>query len=73
MPQKHPHIEAAYRVVALEDGGFGVEVTIPDSAPTMVTRFAVEADADAWIDKHRQKVQTNPTLNRIRPRFRRPA
>ena len=35
MARTHPHAEASYKVVALEDGSFGVEVSIPDSSPTM--------------------------------------
>jgi len=34
MPKTHPHEEASYRVLTLEDGSFGVEVSIPDSHPT---------------------------------------
>jgi len=73
MPQKHPHTEAVYRVITLEDGGFGVEVSIPDSAPTLVTRFITEADAGAWIEKHREKVQAKPTLSRSWRRYPRSA
>ena len=52
----HPHAEAAYRVVPLSGGAFGVEITIPDSYPTTVSSFASEAAAEDWIARHRQRV-----------------
>ena len=55
MPITHPHAEATYRVLALDDG-FGVEVTIPDTHPTTVTKFASEEAAEAWIAAHRERV-----------------
>ena len=57
MPKIHPHAEATYRVVPLDDGSFGVEVNIPDSHPTRVSMFKTEADAEAWIVEHRRRVQ----------------
>lgn len=52
----HPYAEAIYRVVQLSDGAFGVEVKIPDSHPTMVSSFATEAAAEAWIVRNKQRV-----------------
>jgi hypothetical protein len=62
MPRTHPHAEASYRVIVLENGSFGVEVSIPDSNPTTVSMFKTEADAEAWIAEHRRRVksQTQP-------------
>jgi hypothetical protein len=53
----HPHAEASYQVVALADGSFGVEVTIPDTYPTTVSSFESEAAARAWIAKKKERVQ----------------
>jgi len=39
MPKTHPHAEATYRVIPLEDGSFGVEVSIPENYPTTVKPF----------------------------------
>lgn len=58
MPRTHPHAEASYRVIPLGDGSFGVEVSIPESYPTTVTRFAGEAEAEAWIARHRDRVSS---------------
>ena len=58
MPKTHPHDEASYRVIPFEGSGFAVEVSIPGSHPTTVRPFATEADAEAWIEKHRLQVQT---------------
>lgn len=58
MARTHPHAEATYRVLALDDGSFAVEVSIPDSNPTTVTAFASEADAEAWIAQHQHRVET---------------
>jgi hypothetical protein len=69
MPEVHPHAGAEYRVVPLPDGAYGVEVVIPSSAPTMVTPFASQADAEAWIAAQETRVKANPSLRK--PRFRR--
>jgi predicted metal-dependent hydrolase len=58
MARTHPHAEASYKVIAFDDGTFGVEVTIPDSQPTTVTSFASEQDAEAWIGSHQRRVRT---------------
>jgi hypothetical protein len=58
MARTHPHAEASYKVVAVEDGSFGVEVSIPDSNPTIVTPFPSEEAAEAWIASHRRRVQS---------------
>lgn len=64
MPVRHPHAEATYRVLALDDGVFGVEVNIPDTHPTMVTKFASREAAEAWITAHRDRVQSQMESNR---------
>lgn len=57
MPRLHPHADASYRVLARTDGGFDVEVSIPDTHPTRVSAFASERDAEAWIAEHRRRVE----------------
>jgi hypothetical protein len=52
----HPHAEATYRVIPIEDGAFAVELSIPDSYPAKVSPFATAADAVAWIAEHRRRV-----------------
>jgi hypothetical protein len=54
----HPYAAATYRVIPLEDGSFGVEVNIPDSLPTTVSRFSTESDAEAWVVEHRRRVES---------------
>jgi hypothetical protein len=56
MQPKHPHANAVYRIVHQPDTAFGVEVTIPETYPTIITSFATEADAEAWILAHKQRV-----------------
>jgi hypothetical protein len=58
MAKSHPHAEATYRVIALDGGYFGVEVAIPETYPTTVSRFATEAEAEAWIARHKSRVQS---------------
>ncbi len=65
---RHPHADAAYRVIRLGDGAFGVEVTIPATNPTTVSAFASEAAAEDWIARHRHQVQSQVLTTR---RFRR--
>ena len=60
MPKTHPHAEASYRVLPLNDGSFGVEVTIPDSHPTTVTKFDSSEAAEAWISAHQIGFRTRP-------------
>jgi hypothetical protein len=66
MERKHPHADAAYRIIAMNDRTYGVEVTIPDSYPTKVTSFASEAEAGRWIATHKQKVAEGARLPRRR-------
>ncbi len=56
MARTHPHAEAAYSIVTLDDGSFGVEVKIPDTHPTTVSNFATRAQAEAWIVRHKNRV-----------------
>ncbi len=56
MPAKHPHAEATYRILPHLDLRFAVEVTVPETRPTMVTSFATELDAEKWIAWHRGRV-----------------
>ena len=63
MARTHPHAEASYRVVSIAGGSFGVEVTIPDSYPTTVSSFATEAEAEAWIEKHKTRVAADTSAN----------
>ena len=57
MARTHPHAEATYTVVPLEDGTFGVKVAIPDTYPTTVSPFASAEEAEAWIAKHKTQVE----------------
>ena len=61
MARIHPHAEATYTVVPLEDGTFGVKVAIPETYPTTVRPFASEAEAEAWIAKHKTQVEAGAT------------
>jgi hypothetical protein len=62
----HPHAEATYRVIPQEDGAFAVEVVIPESYPTTVTPFATEAEAEAWIARHKGQVESYTSRQRTR-------
>jgi hypothetical protein len=64
MLRTHPHAEASYRVIQLENGSFGVEVSIPDTHPTTVSMFKTEADAEAWIAEHQRRVQSQTHTGR---------
>ena len=68
MPRTHPHAEATYRVIPLDDGSFGVEVSIPETFPTTVSKFATAADAETWIAQHKSRVEAPVTRE---GRFRR--
>jgi len=57
---RHPHAEATYRVIPFEGTSFAVEVTIPDTNPTIVSEFATAAAAEKWIADHRERVATQP-------------
>ena len=59
MARTHPHAEATYRVIPLKDGTFGVEVVIPETYPTTVSPFATEAEAEAWIARHKRNVEAD--------------
>ena len=50
---------ATYRIVPRDDA-YGVEISIEDTSPTMVTSFATEAAASAWIEAHKARVLAPP-------------
>jgi hypothetical protein len=60
MARTHPHAEATYTVVSLEDGTFGVKVAIPETYPATVSPFASKAEAEAWIARHKTQVEAGP-------------
>jgi hypothetical protein len=74
MAQRHPHSDATYRIIPQKDLSFDVEVAIPGSSPTMVTRFPTEEKAQSWITGHRQRVEEGTfyksTMRRNPPRTR---
>jgi hypothetical protein len=47
---------ADYRIVSRDSGGFGVEVSIEGTNPTMVTNFATETAANDWIAAHKARL-----------------
>ena len=55
--RRHPHADAEYRVYKLDDGGFGVEVTIPDAFPAKITSFATRKAAKQWAENHKKTVE----------------
>ena len=59
MAKEHPHAAASYRVVPQEDLTFGVEVIVPGSFPALVTSFATEQKAEAWITDYKHRVAEN--------------
>jgi len=64
MEKEHPHAGATYQVIPQSDGGFGVEVTIPNTHPTMVTGFATAEAATAWAAKHKDGIDAGNSLRR---------
>ena len=56
-PLRHPYADATYRAYRLESGAFGVEVSIPDMAPTRVMSFPSRTAANQWIKNHKATVQ----------------
>src|SRR5260221_10274503 len=63
----HPHADATYRIVP-RGRAYGVEFSIPNSNPTMVTSFATEQDAQRWIAEHKRRATSTPTLSK-RPKL----
>jgi len=53
----HPHADATYRVLPNSEGGFAVEVVIPNAPPTRVSSFATAEVAEEWIVRKKQKVE----------------
>jgi hypothetical protein len=71
MARIHPHAGASYRIIRRPDMTFGTEVTIEGMSPTIITGFATEAMAEAWIEKHRREIEDFPSERRGRPKRRR--
>ena len=68
MAKEHPHAGATFRVVPQEDLTFGVEVQVPGSFPAMVTSFATEQTAEAWITDYKRRVTENVPYRYMRGR-----
>ena len=64
MEKVHPHAGATYRVMPVPQGGFGVEVSIPETHATMVSGFSDETAAMAWVEKHKEQVRAGGALSR---------
>jgi hypothetical protein len=60
--RRHPHADAEYRVYRLDDGGFGVEVTIPDVFPVKITSFATRKAAKQWAENHKKTVERQAAM-----------
>lgn len=66
----HPHIvvmttqeitpETAFRIFLQDDQSYAIEVTIPDSFPTIITRFDTEAAAEKWIAGYHARLEAKP-------------
>ena len=59
---------ATYDILPQENGTFGIRVTVPETAPTLVTSFATEAAAEAWIAAHKERVANPPFRKKWRKR-----
>jgi hypothetical protein len=64
MARIHPHAEATYRTVPLNDGAFGVEIVIPGTYPTTMSGFGTEAKAAEWIAEDQSFVKLNTHFDR---------
>ena len=64
MDNKHPHSGASYKILKNDDATFGVEVSIPDSFPTVVSSFPSEAEAERWIAGHQKGIASGDSLRR---------
>lgn len=64
MKYKQARPDATYRLIPRPDMSFAIEVTIPEMQPTIVTRFATTADAEAWIAAHKQRAAAPVPLRR---------
>jgi hypothetical protein len=63
----HPHAGATYKLLRAPGRAFAVEVSIPGMNPTLVTGFGAEAEAERWIERHKQAVAAGPPSRRKRP------
>ena len=56
MSYNHPHVLATYRIVIREDMALAVEVSVPGTAPTMISGFSTDVQAEQWIANHKAQV-----------------
>jgi hypothetical protein len=68
MAKEHPHAGASYRVLLQENSTYGVEVLVPGAFPALVTSFATEEIAEAWITDHKRQVTENAPRGFMRAR-----
>lgn len=67
MAAAHPHAAATYRVVQQKES-YGVEVSVPETCPTIVSGFASQEQAESWLADHKR--QTDQNIASGRPPFR---
>jgi len=60
----HPHAEATYRIIRLEDKAFGVEIVVPGTYPTTMSSFRTAVKAGEWIAEHKSFVRLNAPFHR---------
>jgi hypothetical protein len=51
-------------MISQQDGTYGVEVKIPGTHPILVTSFATEDAAKAWVTRHESEVAEGNSLRR---------
>ena len=68
MAKEHPHTGASYRIVTQDNSTYAVEVLVPGTYPALVTSFATEEIAEAWITDHKRRVTENVPRGFMRAR-----
>ena len=54
--KQHPHLGATYEILEKHVGGCTVEVKVPGALPATISGLATRADAEQWIERHKQGV-----------------
>ena len=57
-----------FRIFLMDDKSYGIEVTIPDSFPTIVKSFASEEAAEGWIANYQTRLSEKTTRKTWRRR-----
>jgi hypothetical protein len=64
MASMNRNAEATFRILPQDDQTYAIEVSVPDSSPTLVRSFSSEQAAEAWVAGFKSRVESGVSYGR---------